>query len=343
MVCIPMQSISDFITARQRELAILGSVRLTPLSENKSSKREKFCSPGWNLNVSKRYVHAMNCKRRNCDFCGWYWAWKWRKALKEKSTNDRHFGIPVASRALTLTFAENIEYLKMQRILEDFWLLLRRGYPGVQYWGAVEFNQAHTQPHIHFILSNCGYIELDYLDYCFKVAQKRSKVGKLAFNLRIEKIRKNVEAYFTKYITKLTGGKDEIPRRENWQGRFIRYSKGFFPIPVPAMLAAAPFNRALERGENFDRFVYRVRKPRQDIIWWIFDSIDEEKRCDAIRVAGWQPEKDIAAGTELEPDNLLTGVEVIPVYYDKEFSYELYCKMVGYNTGAKTDRLGPAF
>lgn len=338
-----MQSVNDFITARQRELAILGSVRLTEPTTKKSSKRNNWCSPGWNVNLTNRSVHAMTCKRRTCEFCGWYWAWKWRKALKEKSISDKHFNLPVASRALTLTFAENIPYVKMQGILRQFWKLLRRGYPGIEYWGAVEFNQAHTQPHIHFILSNTGYIELDYLDYCFKVAQKRYKVEKLAFNLRIEKIRKNVEAYFTKYITKLTGGKDEIPRRENWQGRFIRYSQHFFPVPVAAMLAASSFNKALEKAEKFDRFIFRVRKPRQDILWWIFDEIEEEKKCNEIRAAGWNPIKDLNAGTVIEPDNLLTNAGTIPVFYSKALDADLWQKIAGYNIGAKTNRQGPGY
>lgn len=334
-----MQSLNDFITTRQKELAILGSVRLT----EPTSKKNYICSPGWSINLTRRQIHVMTCKRRACENCGWYWAWKWRKALKEKSVNDRYFHRSVADKALTLTFAENIPFETMQGILRQFWKFLRRGYPGLEYWGAVEFNQKHTQPHIHFILANVPYIELDYLDYCFKVAQVRYKVEKLAFNLRIEKIRKNVEAYFTKYITKLTGGKDEIPRRENWGGRFIRYSQKFFPVPVPAMLASFPFNRALEKAENFDRFIFRVRQPRQGILAWLLDEIDGDKSLQKIRDAGWQPEKDIAAGTEQAPDNLFTGAGVIPVTYDKELTSDLCRRLLGFFNVQRPGVLGPAF
>lgn len=338
-----MQSLNDYITARQKEQAILGSVRLIEPNRDKSPIKKRYCSPGWSVNLTKRQVHTMLCKRRNCDECGWYWAWKWRKALKEKSTNDRFFGREVPKRALTLTFAENVPYVQMQNCLRFFWKFLRRGYPGVEYWGSVEFNQEHTQPHIHFVLANTGYIELDYLDYCFKTAQKWAGIQKIAFNLRIELIRKGIEAYFTKYITKLTGGKDEIPRRENWGGRFIRYSRKFFPVPVSAILAASPFNRALKRAESFDVFVFRVRQPKQGSLYWILDQIDELKKCEAIRAQGWNPIKDINAGTPLEPDNLLTGIETIPVYRDPEFTSDFFNRVRALNEFTHTGRFGPAF
>jgi len=171
--------------------SILDYVRII---EPSSEKIHNLCSPGWIYSPSKGTIHRMNCKRRTCEDCGWFWAWRWRQALKQKAINDKDLRLPKADKALTLTFAENVPYVTMQGILRQFWKFVRRGYPGIEYWGAVEFNQAHTIPHLHFILAGAPYLELDYLDYCWKVAQKRYKLEHLAWNLRIEKIRKNIQA-----------------------------------------------------------------------------------------------------------------------------------------------------
>ena len=133
----------------------------------------------------------MNCKRRNCEDCGWYWAWRWRQALAAKSEYDKDLQKAYkADKALGLTFAENLPFKNVQRCLEYFWRMMRRAYPTVAYWGVVEFNQSHTLPHLHFVLARVPYIELDYIDYCWKKAQKWAGYEKIAWNVRIEKIKK---------------------------------------------------------------------------------------------------------------------------------------------------------
>lgn len=285
----------------------------------------------------------MNCKRRTCEDCGWFWAWRWRQALKEKAVNDNALGLRRADKALTLTFAENIPYVTMQGILRQFWKLLRRAYPNIEYWGVVEFNQAHTIPHLHFILAGAPYLEIDYLDYCWKVAQIRYKVEHLAWNLRIEKIRKNIQAYFTKYVTKLLGGKDEIPRRENWGGRFVRYSRGFFPIPVNAMLAGKKFQEKLKANDDLDRVFWHVRKPRQALFGFKIEAQRQNREIDAIVKRTWEPAADRSRAAPLPEDNLLTGIETISVTFDAVFNEEFYKSLQGYNYGSKTGRFGPAY
>jgi len=226
------------------------------------------CLPGWGYSPKLQTSFHLNCKRRRCDDCGKFWAWKWRQALAEKQAFDRTFDIKSCSRALTLTFACNPGYEKVQRALEYFWRFVRKRYPRIEYFGALEFNQKHTVPHVHFILANDVFMEWEWLVPTWQKAQRWAGIETVAFNVRIERIRKNAQAYYTKYISKLTGGKDEIPRRENWQGRFIRYSRKFFPAPIPAMAVAAKFKRQMEAGENLDRLYFLARAPYQSLEEW---------------------------------------------------------------------------
>lgn len=306
-------------------------------------KLQKVCSPGWHYAPAKGVLHRMNCKRRTCEDCGWFWAWRWRQALKQKAENDHRFNNPKADKALTLTFAENVPYVTMQGILRQFWKLMRRAYPNIEYWGAVEFNQSHTIPHLHFILAGAPYLELDYLDYCWKVAQKRYKLEHLAWNLRIEKIRKNIQAYFTKYVTKLLGGKDEIPRRENWGGRFVRYSRGFFPVPVNAMLAGEKFQEKLKANDTLDRLYFHVRKPAQELFEFKMACRREEKELFAVVNKKWDPGADRSRAAPVPAPDLLTGVETISVTFSPVFDADLYRRLESYNSACKTGRYGPAF
>lgn len=319
--------------------SILDYVRITPPTQN----LKLLCSPGWVYTPAKGVIHRMNCKRRICEDCGWFWAWRWRKALKEKAQNDLDLHKRKADKALTLTFAENIPYLVMQRILEWFWENLRRAYPGVEYWGAVEFNQSHTIPHLHFILANAPYLELDYLDFCWQSAQKRAKLSHLAWNLRIEKIRKNTEAYFTKYVTKLLGGKDEIPRRENWGGRFIRYSRGFFPIPVNAMLAGKKFADKLKANDDLDRVFWHVRKPLASLSGFLERADRENEVIDQITLNSWEPALDKIRATRVKPPDWYDTVGIISVKYEVEYTAEFHARLESYNVGSKSGRYGPAY
>ena len=51
------------------------------------------------------FRHRLNCKRRLCPDCGWWWAWSWRRALADKAALDEKLGLPKFSRAVTLTTA----------------------------------------------------------------------------------------------------------------------------------------------------------------------------------------------------------------------------------------------
>lgn len=333
------QWVKNFTERARDSGSILDSVRITEPCD----RLPRLCSPGWTYTPAKGVIHRMNCKRRTCYDCGWFWAWRWRQALARKAENDLDLHKRKADKALTLTFAENVPFITMQNILRQFWKLLRRAYPGIEYWGVVEFNQSHTIPHLHFILANAPYLELDYLDYCWRTAQKRYKLEHLAWNLRIEKIRKNTQAYFTKYVTKLLGGKDEIPRRENWQGRFVRYSIKFFPIPVNAMLAGKKFNDKLAANDDLDRVFWHVRKPLAGLSGFLERADKENALIDGVTLNKWEPALDKLRAERVKAADLLAGVDTIPVYYAREFTSELFHSLASYNAAGKTGRYGPAY
>lgn len=224
-------------------------------------------SPGWvyTPGKDKNLVHFLSCKSRQCEKCGYYWSWKWRQLLLEKQKSDARLNKPVISRAITLTTAYDPGYQKVWYALKIFWRIVRENYPNLQYWGVTEYNQKHTQPHFHFILSDDTYIPQVQLTAIWEKAQEKAGFEKIAYKVWIEKIRSNIQAYFTKYLTKLTGGKDEIPKPENWRGRYVRYSRKFFDFPVPIIYSALLLNRAIE-ADNLSRSYFLIG-PKLNFDW----------------------------------------------------------------------------
>lgn len=220
-----------------------------------------LCSPGWRYDAISKKTHRMSCKRRICDCCGKFWAFKWQQALREKVEYDKYFGQNARIRALGLTFAQFVDYKQVWNCLRYFFQLLRADFGPVQYWGVVEFNQAHTQPHLHFILSNSVYMKWYEIKSRWLKAQKWAGIPRKAWNIRIEEVKKDLARYMVKYLSKLKGGKNEVPTREEWQGRYIRYSKNFFPATIPTMALFARFSAAIEANDLLDYQFFYTRKP----------------------------------------------------------------------------------
>lgn len=260
-------------------------------------RRVRPCSIGYLYCPANRDAVALYCKRRLCEYCGHLWSQRWRYALKLKLENDAvlsQYG--KAKLALTLTFAQLVDFTVMQRVLREFWRLVRYAYPTLEYWGCVEFNQLHTQPHLHFVLAGVDFVPYSFLRRIWQISQRRAGIEKVAFVLRIEEVRKSVAGYFTKYVTKLVGGKDEIPRKALWGGRYIRYSKRFFPVPISAMLAASRFDALLAAGETLKRFVTYINRPRQFVGKWQSDSEKDEILIAAAISRDWSPLEDARRG-----------------------------------------------
>jgi hypothetical protein len=262
-------------------------------------------SPGWSHEKTTG-LHVLKCKSRKCIVCGEYWAFKWRQALKEKTEYDHAMGIPTAKLALTLTFAEQVHYKVCHAALRYFWQLIRKSYPDVEYWGVVEYNQSHTQPHLHFILGGVNFVPYEFIRENWIKAQNWAKIGRPAFITRIEEIRGNIQQYFTKYVTKLIGGKDEIPRREQWQGRYIRYSRHFFPCSIPAMAVYASWKRQWQAEAYNWKFrsysTYNDRACIAGISGFIDRSIQEDVDLEYWLNREWNPDIDRIRSTRLVVD-----------------------------------------
>lgn len=272
-----------------------------------------LCSPGWAYKPGKQELHRMSCKRRLCEKCGQYWAWKWRKALEEKEKYGDFLRQKPPRLALTLTTAEKVSYKTAYACFRYFWQFMRRGFPNLKYWGTVEVNQSHTLPHFHFVLDGYEFIEFEYIRYCWQEAQRWAKIENVAWVLRVERIKKNIAAYFTKYITKLKGGKDEIPTHNDWQGRYLRYSqsnskkgvKGFFPAPVAAMAEYAKFSKAIEAEEQLDRIYYHVRKPIAALSGFMDKASKEAEKTDWLVNRKWEPTREKLGASALSPPAIL--------------------------------------
>lgn len=206
---------------------------------------------GYIYNPASSYTTVLACKSRQCPACSTTWAWKWRARLAEQQEWSKRFGTVEPQLALTLTLGQAVDYEQLWRTLKLFWRRLRRSYPDVTYWGVVEFNQSHTIPHLHFLLGGYSHIPYKIIRQCWILAQQGSGIlENPAWVVRVEKIRANAAAYFAKYISKIAdGGKDEIPRRNLWGGRYVRYSKGFFHLDFQTTLKFLQLARQNETGE----------------------------------------------------------------------------------------------
>jgi hypothetical protein len=267
--------------------------RLNPETGQIIRVKPTYCSAGWAYSSVSQHVARMNCKRRDCPTCGWYWRHKWRCALKEKSACDEFTKNIKPRLALTLTTAQKTDHKQMWNCLRYFWQLMRKSYPDVQYWGVVEVNQKHSLIHFHFLLAGYNFIPYAFIRKCWMKAQEWAGFDKLAFEERIERIQKNVEAYFTKYLTKAAGGlKDEIPTKADWSARHIRYSRAFFGVPIAAMAAAAKFKAALASDEEIDRLSYLARKPLAALSGFIEKCDREQITLVEIVNRPWLPASD---------------------------------------------------
>lgn len=290
-------------------------------------------------------VHPTLCKARRCEQCGFFWAWKWRLALRDKKDVLELSGMPAMRRAVTLTTAYPVPYDRLWLALKYFWRYLRNYSPdythpwkvgrkklrpgreaanfpywALQYWGVVEVDQTTKQiPHLHFIIYNPanevnGFIPKAIIKLAWQKAQMQAKFEKIAWDTRIERIRTDVSRYFTKYLTKLEGGKDEIPP-ETWKGRFVRYSlpsskrPGFFDVGVPAITTAHGLAKWFDNPQaerNFTLITQKTTLPE------FIKLADEEARAlDALVNEKWSPWQDIQRAIVWTED-FIYPVETVP-------------------------------
>lgn len=290
-------------------------------------------------------VHPMLCKARRCEQCGFFWSWKWRLALRDKKAVLELSGMPAMRRAITLTTAYPVPYKQLWLALKYFWRYLRTYSPdytrpwkvgrkklrkgrnsatfpywALQYWGVVEVDQKTKEiPHLHFIIYNPenevnGYIDKAIIKLAWQKAQKQAGFTTIAWDTRIERIRTDVSRYFTKYLTKLEGGKDEIPP-ETWGGRYVRYSMpsckrpGFFSVGVAAITTAHGFAKWLDNPQNERSFCLITQKTTLPEFIKLAEA--EARELDVIINERWSPWQDVARSVPWAED-IIYPLEVPP-------------------------------
>jgi hypothetical protein len=165
-----------------------------------------------------------------------------------------------------------------------------RPFRKIEYFGIVEYNQKHTQPHFHFVLRS-GYIPQTIIKKCWIKAQNSAGFYKTAFDVRIEKIQSGVKQYFFKYITKLIEGKDELPRPEQWHGRGVRYSKKFFAAPARLVKSALSLENQA-KNDDYSQF-YALHSRTRPILEQKLDK-DQFYSGQLEATAGdWNPDLDL--------------------------------------------------
>lgn len=240
-------------------------------------------SRGYSFNPALNKLNCLVCGSRHCAYCQKFWSNKWRSILH---FNDQY---KQANKALTLTFAQWVEPSKVARALEYFWRNIRqytvrekdsngqwvekrettdklrlggfhytrkvKPYKDLKpcYFGVVEANQRKSQIHIHFLLVDFDFIPQHIYKICWIKAQKSAGINQAGWNVRIEAIKKGHNRYFTKYVTKTVGAKDEIPPQK-WGLRGIRYSRNFFIVNSAIISMILKFNRQCQTG-NFTKGV----------------------------------------------------------------------------------------
>ena len=243
----------DYISKREYLEALVAVKHMDLEGDTITLKCSKVI--GWMYDQTGLVLHPIFCKQRRCIACGWYWAWQWRRLLQMQDElaklEQERLGLPDPKyrRALTLTTSYDPGYVKVYAAFRYFWQLLRKEWPGLQYFCVVEFNQAKKQPHFHILLDKDEYMHWTKIQEAWQKAQFWAHFERVAFDIRIEVIRKNIVAYFLKYVTKYTGGKDEIPP-ESWGGRFVRFSREFFMHSTTAMKRAIQLKQMLTNIEE---------------------------------------------------------------------------------------------
>jgi len=166
------------------------------------------------------------------------------------------------------------------------------------------FSNTFGGSHLHFVLGGVSFIDKEFIRQSWVKAQTWAKIESPAFITRIEAIKKGVARYFTKYITKLTGGKDEIPRREQWQGRYVRYSARFFPQNVSTMAVYASWKRQLDadlfQWQHRAFTVHNNRACLAGLSGFIEESEQLDLNLEAFMTRPWEPGHDWIRGKPVE-------------------------------------------
>lgn len=172
------------------------------------------------LNTKTHEVKVMNCKSWRCPKHRKSWLQKWRIIV------SRETAINPINKLITLTCASEGTPQQLCRARQLFFRDWRKANGSIEYFSVLEFTSQSRLPHLH-ILARGNYFRQKTVSALW--ASATAAAGFAASPIvYIEKPRSQQAAsiYALSYALSGHSKGQDIP--ENWSGRKITYSKGFF-------------------------------------------------------------------------------------------------------------------
>lgn len=187
--------------------------------------QEETCRSGWAgshllLNRETGQVLEINCKSWRCPKHRKKWLMKWRVVV------SRELKVNPVNKLITLTCASDCtpEQLTLARQLlcRD----LRKEFEYFDYLSVLEFTSKTRLPHLH-LMARCDYIPQNLLSEMWSKATKSAGI-KASPIVYIEAPRSQDAAAVYALSYALSGHEKGQDIPDEWHGRKISYSKGFF-------------------------------------------------------------------------------------------------------------------
>lgn len=209
--------------------------------------RSKFARLFNSVSIKTGAIYEINCKSWRCKRHRTKWANKWSSIIQERlKAMD-------VTLLVNLTTAEMTDHETIFKALKRFMEKFRVHYGPTEYIKVVEYNQAHTQPHFHLLVS-CTEMKLGKMPAKFRELDNQKLSWPMPVFEYIKKLWGDCLEYFapnkkrttvvwcqppvnqgasTNYaVGYVTGGNKNEEPDETWKGRKITYSKKFFDRPV---------------------------------------------------------------------------------------------------------------
>jgi hypothetical protein len=241
---------------RQRNFEIMPRIEIEKTVTELPVSRSRFARERFLFNPVSRETLPLNCKSWRCEVHQKNWLHKWRAVVSWQLARK-----PV-DRLVTLTFAANCKPAQMvtakKLLLED----LRRLYGKVEYLSVLEFTTIARLPHLH-MLWYAAFVPQDELSFLWARATLLSGL-RASPVVYIEKPRSQDGSAFYALKYALSGAEKGQAIPDDWDGRKVTYSDGFFEQSV-AKIWKEIIENWLQDKEQVGKFELRDRLKVYDL------------------------------------------------------------------------------
>lgn len=223
--------------------------------------RSAWAQSHYLIDLSTGQTSEINCKSWRCPKHQHSWKHKWQTVL------TRDLALKPVDRLVTLTCASKATCEQLVAARRSLCRDLRRLNGPFEYFSVLEFTTKSRLPHMHMLVRGV-YIEHWELSCLWEIASIRAGF-KRSYITYIEKPRSQTGSahYALKYA--LSGAEKDQSIPDDWRGRKITYSKGFFqkrvedhwreyieeffgpPDPDQNWVKRAQFGRESNNGEPY--------------------------------------------------------------------------------------------